>query len=351
MNPDDIEIIKYTSEYKRDLIELLKHLWLTKNYIERERKFEWRYENNPYTVEPLIYLALYGEKVIGFRAFVVQKFIFNVSKSINVLSPADAIVLNEYRRSGIFSMLNTALLKEMSNSLYMNSLILNLSSNRYSTPGYIKQKWQATNGIKRHCFKFSLFSFLCFVFKNTRPNKNILLNKRNTCIELSDKLLIDELVLFNDINRDANKISNIHDKNYFSWRYPGINEKHLFVYYRINNKLVGYLIVLRVSDIQYSILEYSANSNRIVKQMIEKLMNHNRIPVLRSWVLSEKDKKELKKCGFYFEPVRILQFFGKKRLPVLVRPVIITDSNNDFFIDDMDIRDINNWQVYLADKH
>ena len=58
------EIVKYTPEFKGQVVELQKHLWgadvaLNAAYLE------WKYEQNPYEDTPLIHLALCGGEVVG----------------------------------------------------------------------------------------------------------------------------------------------------------------------------------------------------------------------------------------------------------------------------------------------
>ena len=62
------EIVKYHPEFKRQVVELQRHLWgpdvaLNAAYLE------WKYERNPYLDGPHIYLALCGGLVVGMRGW------------------------------------------------------------------------------------------------------------------------------------------------------------------------------------------------------------------------------------------------------------------------------------------
>ena len=69
-----IKIIKYSSANKKELLKLLNQTWRELDKNEIKKRFEWRYEKNPYQVEPFVYIAVDGNRVVGCRAYVVQLF-------------------------------------------------------------------------------------------------------------------------------------------------------------------------------------------------------------------------------------------------------------------------------------
>jgi len=111
------------------------------------------------------------------------------------------------------------------------------------------------------------------------------------------------------------------------------------------------MILKRLSAFQYALEEYLATEPRHLKWMIKKSIQRLGIAVLRSWVLSRYDHQMMRRCGFFIEPLKLLKVFGTERLPVLVRPSTPEPKNQDFFIEGLDIRDINNWHIFKADSH
>ena len=61
---------KYRIEDKNQVIDLLQHLW-DYDASKRVRYFEWKFEQNPYTNDPLAYVAVDGDKVVAFRGYMV----------------------------------------------------------------------------------------------------------------------------------------------------------------------------------------------------------------------------------------------------------------------------------------
>ena len=209
-----IKIKKYSKKYKSRLIELLEFLWENPDESERIKKFEWLYENNPYQKEPFIYVALDDEKLVGSRAFVPSDFIVD-GNIIKTFCAADAIIHPDYRRRGIFSQLQSALIQDIRSQFSDNCIIIALSSNQFSTPGHIKLGLQQTNGIKKHCYKILLFNYLKIkLFKRRKPEKQITfhVNKKETHLELSKKLQTSEVSAFLKENRIDHNIRGLHNR-------------------------------------------------------------------------------------------------------------------------------------------
>jgi hypothetical protein len=354
MDKPQIKIVKYSTIHKLKLIDLLKYMWINLDENARLDRFEWRYENNPYQEKPFIYLAFNGEKLAGLRAFVVQRFCL---KGINymVFSPADAIVHPDYRRMGIFTKLNAAFLEDIDNSYLENSVILNLSSNKYSTSGNLKQGWQKTNGSKKYSLKVSTVNFLkTKIFGKDAFDRLSDLNisiKRTYQMIISKKLDNSEITDFLAKTRDKEKITNIRDEKYFRWRYAYQGEKYRYIYYIHGDELVGYCIISKLSNIQYFLEEYHAIDSGILKSMIKHAAIGLNIPLLRTMVTSDHQKIQLRKCGLIPEPEFLLKILKVKRLPVIVKPLNPEPSEDNFFINGVDIRKIENWLIFQADKH
>jgi len=67
--PKDYEIIRYSDDFKQEVIEFQKHQWSP--HAELNASFlDWKYQQNPYLKEPLIYLARQDGKIVGMRGMV-----------------------------------------------------------------------------------------------------------------------------------------------------------------------------------------------------------------------------------------------------------------------------------------
>ena len=56
---DGYEIVRYRPEHKSQVAKLQTHLWTSEPKLAT-RYLEWKYEENPYAKEPVIYIAFQG---------------------------------------------------------------------------------------------------------------------------------------------------------------------------------------------------------------------------------------------------------------------------------------------------
>lgn len=343
-----IEFRKYKSEDKQGIKSILSIMWDNLDKNEVSERLEWRYFNNLYQKEPFIYIALDGEKIVGFRAFVCQLFSLK-GNTYKILSPADAIINPEYRRMGIFSKLNDIFIDDISSTKDAKYIILNLSANEKSTPGNLKLGWVATDGLKNYLYKFSLLNTLKVLFSNKKHNNQVNKSKYNN-ISVSTDLLIGDLVIFNQEHLNRNKLTNVHDENYYKWRYD--NPKDIiFIYNKNDSKLTSYFIIKKRSNKHYSLLEYGFTNRYEFKKTLKYAVRKLAIPILSVYYVSKPDFELFKYCGMIKEPNITKKIRKKKTLPVLVRPTTKDVKASDFVIDGLDIREISNWQIYPADIH
>ncbi len=351
MKKSEVTIIKYSSGNKEAALELLSHLWTHLSTEDQKQLFEWRYEQNPYSDSPHIYLAITGKEVIAFRAFVMQPFVRSASKRLLTFTPADTIVHPKHRGKGLFKALNSFFWEEMRDDLKEETIIFNLSSNDESTPANLKQGWQTTNGFKRFALKFSLPNFVITKFLAHRKKEPGLAFSKKYIIESGHALRPDAMALCAEKYRNTDTFSHVRDTKYFKWRYALKMNNYMFAYLWQDEELLAYLVIEKRSDTQYLLLEYISRDSKTLKMVLNVVMKKHGIPFLRTWVLSDHDNALLRKCGFIPAPVKLWNMLGKKRLPVLVRPIKEHADPHDFFLGHIDTRDINNWQFFIADRH
>ncbi len=348
----NVDYIKYTSEHKEATLRLLAYLWTHLDEQNRKLLFEWRYEQNPFATQQFIYLAISGKQVVGFRAFVPQ-IIECKGKNITGLTAADAVVHPDFRRKGIFSGLIRFFLHTMEEKRANNYVIYNLSSNEFSTPGYLKLGWQETNGLKRFALHYDPKQDIRLRLTSQKSNEGrfgIYLLK-DTTLEISNKVYAEEMADLSERRPEKSAFTCIRDTRYFNWRYAFRDKSYIFVYLRVNRQLESYLVINKVSGRQFLLWEYAGKNTSVLRRTLKMAVQKIGIPFMRTWTLSQHDMKRLRYCGFMAAPTKVWNLIGKKRLPVLVRPGHPMVTENDFFVDNMDIRNIENWQLFMADRH
>ena len=62
---------RYRPSYREQIVRSQTALW-SPDLALNSAYVAWKYEQNPYVGEPLIYLALQNERVVGMRGFGIQ---------------------------------------------------------------------------------------------------------------------------------------------------------------------------------------------------------------------------------------------------------------------------------------
>jgi hypothetical protein len=348
ISTDQIRITEYSQKYRDQVISFLKHKWSNISYQQRYDLFAWRYEKNPYVNEPLIYIALYNDEIIGVRAYVVQKFVYN-KLVFNVASAADAVVHPSFRNMGIFSKLNKYSVNHINDNyeLYKIYCILNLSSNELSTHLNLKHGWKPL-GIKHNYIKYSLYNVIRNYYSNAFSEELVDANA-NYKIFITKRLFINSITqLINRLNYN-NIITNLRDANYYQWRYRGINNNCYFIYCYYNRAMVGYMIIKRLSTIKFSIEEYRCNDSECFIYMINAAFKKIKISAIKVFRVSNNPDVNLilSVAGFNIESKLSLKIKKKKQLPALIN--IVASTNN--LLPDEVLLNPDNWELYAADIH
>ncbi len=97
----EYHVIRYEPEFKSQVAHLQTHLWSPD--VERNAAyFDWKYERNPYTNHPLVYLALHGDKVVGMRGMFGAAWTV-ANKRFKVPCACDLVVTPDHRNQGLFT--------------------------------------------------------------------------------------------------------------------------------------------------------------------------------------------------------------------------------------------------------
>lgn len=351
--PRNFRISRYVPEYKTRLMDLLAYKWRGKDRLQIAQKFTWRYEANPHASHPHVYVAEENEVPAGFRAFILQKFILG-NLPCNVFIPADAIVHPSYRRKGIFSQLNVAMLSAVHKEYPDNAFILNLTSNKMSRPGNLKQGWQLAHGQRRFHYAISRVNFWKSLLtkSNSRFQGNILFVEESALkYEISPNNYARELAALREKTRPENKFAGIRDEKYYTWRYSAPGAKYVFVYLRDNENLKAFLIVRKSKSTRYVLEEYYTPDMRTMKKLVSISMKYITISRLKTTSFSNSQTEMFRQAGFSFYSRWWDRFHHCKCEPVLVRPSHLKPEENHFFVSEKDVRDLENWQLYQADAY
>ena len=345
--------MRYDESFKEAAMELLALLWSHLGGQERQDLFTWRYEKNPFSIDPHIYLARYNGQLIGFKSFVEQRFRMGQDRPVRAFTPSDAIVHPAFRRKGVSSSLSKEFFERAGSLPTGEAVVFNLSSNALSTPGNLKLGWQSTSGKKHFVLRTSPGHYLPARSKGRHwPLESTGLSAPSgKQVVIAPLPRADEMSQLAYNSRKPGILVNERSREYYHWRYALQPEKYLFAFLYDGGEMDAFAVIRRVSNTQYLLWEYACGEPNSLRELTGVVVNACKIPFLRSWALSADDARLLKSCGFWSIPGKLRRLLGKEGLPVLVRPTSLDASSHDFFLAGKDIRDINNWQFFLADRH
>lgn len=306
---------KYTSEYKEQVIELMKYLW---DFDKKFWKpyFEWKFENNPYTEEPLAFIALDGEKVIAFRGYMVLPFqIENRSYLCAVL--ADTVTHKDYQRKGLFSGVTQYSINEIQkDDRFLISL--NSSSGGKTLNGYLKLGW------KPFCEREHLFRFTWRGIANKIAAKK---NNICNCKTLGSKknLIITDVCKAKDIVSmpfDYKELSHKREEKLYAWRFLNPKETYKFAYsYDENGMLVSYLILYKIANDKWDLIDFNTTNDDDLKKLLNWVCKCFQPFYILLWTVSKTNIIYLSRHKFGFTPLNILLRQIKKfqKPPFLIR--------------------------------
>lgn len=330
-----VEVKPYEPKYRDGIVEVLKDLWPW-TLEQRYERFDWEYYSNPSHPEPLAVVAVNDkDEVLGFRGW-VPGIVNSNKKSYLVARAADVVVAPKGRRQGIFSKMTTYSIDYLrSNGV---DAILNLSSNEQSNPGYIKLGWQSIGQLN-------------IWYKVVWPHRKRIL-KEKTVIKTEGYQI--ELIPY--IPSDLNVASNT-DRIYLSmsegqlaWMGKMPGNSFLTALSRRNDGTIDNVFVFGIGQGRKTTLFYmDVKNEQFGVKTFRKACEYLTPGVISAWgmALDERNAEFLKKKGFiklpFFEKIR-------KKPPILVRSINNIEKDAGWFLGDLDIRNINNWQLMFIDS-
>lgn len=346
---DEYEIRLYRSEFFPQVVDLLKYLIGNDHNINRDY-FKWKYDDNPYTESPLGIMALYKGKVVGFRGYFATRFqIKGKNNEIISLCPGDTCVHLEHRRKGLSIAMGNRASEEYSGKYLF---FLNLSSTKISLPGYLRMRFHPLAS-KTYLTRCSMAGFVMFLFN---------IKKRFNQIAPKIKFgTFDDIIVSRQprpkemhflIEREevsADKITLYQDENFFRWRYANKHNKYIFLY-RIKNEVITGYIVIRVSpnNRRGYIVDHAQEDETSIEKILKFIIKARFFDVLSIYHFSLDNNIKHKLQDLGFKKVSLFRAIERRfngELPLLIRPVKHNYSYSDFFVEGLDLREIENWHI------
>lgn len=354
LDSSDYTIDLYRPEQIDGVVALLsRELW-PGTASENFAYFKWKFHDNPYAARPLGVVARHGEAIVGFRGyFATEWYLGGKDKAVTVLIPGDTVVCADHRRKGLSVTMGRLAMERFAP---ICRVLLNTTASKNSLPGYLRMGFVPLYN-KAYHKRCTLFRDVVSVARGALGLKKVpTAGPIEKAVGLGDFGAISVSAdakphdMAHVLSGGENKTTGIalrQDETFFRWRYSNPKGRYAHYISKSGGRALGYL-VLRISDDceEGFILDYAERENGQIANILSHISTRDRIAELNilNTSLEGSMADMLKAQGFKRWD---LQSWVKNRVygyrPVMVRPVEPECSEADWFLEGLDIRDIENW--------
>jgi len=367
---DSYEIKPYAPDLLPQVAELMKHLW-TDDHQTNSDYFKWKHVDNPYLDHPLGIVALHGGKIVGFRGFFATRWTTGKGDGeFTLLSPGDTCVHPDHRKKGLSVAMATKAMQEL-DSRY--KVFLNLSSSPNSVPGYQRLGFlpllpkrlilifgkrkrvndTASPGLKGTFKKSGIRGILRSISKKQDeiPSKKVDIEFREFGdIIVSDAPRPDAMhSVVSKQKKRGSRFRLVQDETFFRWRFSNKRNRYIFYYYKTGENITGYIVIGAPPDkYQRMVMDFSESKPGALERILEYIIESKHFDRLSipSFSLNDDLKRAMKNLGLDKNiSSNRTKATTKDEMYLLVRPVKEKHSDKDWFINGLDIRSPENWEI------
>lgn len=353
MNKDQSKytIALYHPDYYSEVVDLLRYLW-GENHAQNLAYFRWKYHDNPFSDDVAGIVAIYQNKVVGFRGYFATKWcIKNGNQEVCVLSPGDACVHPDHRLKRL-----SVLMGDMAMSEYESKykLFFNFSASKISVPGNLRMGFVPIIN-KTYLNRDNLLGLLRFITTINKSEKitkskinfgdfgNITVSDTPNPSEMASVIRMQQKTNWN------NKISLVQDEAFFDWRFRNVRKKYIFYYYKVDDIISAYVVLnLSKNNRRGYITDFAAQDISVLDKILDFIVESRHFDILSIYTYSLNDSLLQKFKRFKFKKNSITRKLEKKKngeIPLFIRPVKRNFSEDDFSINNLDVRRIDSWSI------
>ncbi|TAK51504.1 MAG: hypothetical protein EPO25_16235 [Gammaproteobacteria bacterium] len=379
--PGEYQIIRYLPEYRGQVAELQKGMWSP--YLRlNEAYLEWKHLWNPYTREPLIYLAVARGQVVGMRGFFGARwFVGTPPRPVLLPCAGDLIIAQEHRNRGLVAEIMKFALADL--ALRGFDYTISLSAGSVTLLSQIATGWRSigslrvleraaasparTSALRVMANRWPLVAGLYRQLRDTAKAKdprnrkspsprqfecldqmNARLGRRlNGCITIEPRARPQEMAELVARLVSDTRIRHVQDEEYFEWRFRNPLSHYRFLFW-CEPRLEGFL-VLRASVVPWrsevGIIAWQASSAEVRSALICAAVRLMGRRTLRVWsaTLADPEREALVAEGF--RPVS--QRITENPRMALIRSTREERVHRDWLVDGWPVLNISSWDLSM----
>ena len=373
----EYEIIPYDSKFRSETLELLTPLWGA-NLEANSRYFDWKYQQNPYSRKPLMYLALDGGNVVGTDSYFVSCWETGKGrKRYHCVHGCDAVVHPAHRGRGLHKRIKAVAMDYLKTSEY--ELEITMASNEITESHNIKAGGLSVAELKRLRWKMSEnggrlrslgrlvpgagLIYRCFRGKADDGKRGSMSSAKARPFSILDANFVrygtfghskislaaeprpeSMALLVSRMNRGG-QIKHVRDKEFYSWRYRNPSSVYRFLYLeKGGGDLQGFVVVQLPASGTFTagfIVDWEASTREVFSELLGALIRYGGFSLLEIWAITlrTEEANSLKKLGFSAKETADARVFYPHLLVLPLRdPGCCRLEKQDFV-------DIHNWDL------
>jgi hypothetical protein len=355
------------------IARLQRHLWGS-SVAASVGYFRWKYLDNPYIEDPIVYVATYGEEIIAMRGiFGTAWDVPGIGAQATAPCAADLVIDPDHRDPGLYQELGAAAFAEIDRLGY--PYLLNLTANPENyVASILTQGWvaagshkiltrQTTAGrsgaglisrVASSSRAYRLARRVLGVGRRVRERVDVdafrTLDRQaaragsRLPITMSDVVDSEELAAFVARSGPSVRLRHVRNVEYLSWRYRNPRSAYRVVTW--GKGLEGYLVLQNTAGRRrVAIVDWEAEDRDVLKGLLEFAVQHGRFSNLRIWSACLPDftvglLQDNNFVDVFTEGT--LRYAGR----FLVRPMKAADGDADPFRS-LDVAKMSNWDLRM----
>ena len=376
------EIVTYRPELKRQIIELQTHLW-SPDLSLNASYFEWKYQQNPYLKEPLIYLAMHDGKAVGMRGFFGVQWECGVpAERFTCLYADDMVVAPEHRNRGLTAKIMTTAFEDLAAEGY--DYVFNLSAGPVTLHSSLSVGWRSAGWMRpmrrrpwatvlkraglRRVKKSPAFPDKLVNFASKRLKRLSHSLDEDDLQQINNTLKHIPNISVEDVPRceamaelvartgTSGRIRHVRDRDYFRWRFQNPLSRYRYIYLG-KDRLDAYLVLQEyTSDFIHwkwnmlNVVNWEASSSAAREAVFNAALTvfaKTRDLVVWSATLPDPTIALLRKNSFrVMNPPRDLDV-AHYAPAVLVRPIANFSANSQWALGGQQLLDLTAWDLQM----
>jgi GNAT superfamily N-acetyltransferase len=274
---------RYRPELRSRLLDLQSHHWGA-DRDANDRYFAWKYEQNPYLDEVLIYLATVDGEVAGMRGAYGAHWIDATGASVGALCAGDLVVHPQDRTRFLPRMIMEAMADDLSARGYR--YLLNLSASRFTHLFSLRQGFSVAvehDVARRQSYRTLLLrAYLRLREAVGAAAGPASLDAFDRAAEAGRRRWPGEISVerasrgaaMADLCARAERPDSIrqqHDERFLEWRFRNPFARYRFLYWRESSRLEAYLVVQQhaAGNRQLALVDWAFVSVEAMTHLIE----------------------------------------------------------------------------------